>query len=57
MVNDEIRALPDIPWLDKEKKAKFKKLKGSAKSRVDLNKMREELKYGDDKIPTQCTSY
>ena len=57
MVNNEIRALHDIPWLDKEKKAKFKKLKGSANSRVDLNKMREELKYGDDKIPTQCTSY
>ena len=26
----------DIPWLTKEKKEKFKKLKGSANSKVDL---------------------
>ena len=37
--------LNDIPWLTKEKKEKFKKLKGSANSEVDLNKMRDELKY------------
>ena len=36
--------LNDIPWLTKEKKEKFKKLKGSANSEVDLNKMRDELK-------------
>ena len=36
--------LNDIPWLTKEKKEKFKKLKGSANSKVDLNKMRDELK-------------
>ena len=39
--------LNDIPWLTKEKKEKFKKLKGSANSKVDLNKMRDELKYPD----------
>ena len=36
--------LNNIPWLTKEKKEKFKKLKGSANSEVDLNKMRDELK-------------
>ena len=36
--------LNDIPWLTKEKKEKFKKLKGAANSKVDLNKMRDELK-------------
>ena len=36
--------LNNIPWLTKEKKEKFKKLKGSANSKVDLNKMRDELK-------------
>ena len=39
--------LNDIPWLTKEKKEKFKKLKGAANSKVDLNKMRDELKYPD----------
>ena len=39
--------LGDIPWLTKEKKEKFKKLKGAANSKVDLNKMRDELKYPD----------
>ena len=36
--------LNDIPWLTKEKKEKLKKLKGAANSKVDLNKMRDELK-------------
>ena len=36
--------LNNIPWLTKEKKEKFKRLKGSANSEVDLNKMRDELK-------------
>ena len=40
----ENKFLNDIPWLTKEKKEKFKKLKGSANSKVDLNKMRDELK-------------
>ena len=39
--------LNDIPWLTKEKKEKFKKLKGRANSKADLNKMREEQKYPD----------
>ena len=39
--------LNNIPWLTKEKKEKFKKLKGAANSKVDLNKMRDELKYPD----------
>ena len=39
--------LNDIPWLTKEKKEKFKRLKGSANSEIDLNKMRDELKYPD----------
>ena len=39
--------LGDIPWLTKEKKEKFKKLKGSANSKVDLNKMKEDIK-GDE---------
>ena len=39
--------LNDIPWLTKEKKEKFNKLKGAANSKVDLNKMRDELKYPD----------
>ena len=34
----------NIPWLTKEKKKKFKELKASANSEVDLNKMRDELK-------------
>ena len=42
--------LNDIPWLTKEKKEKFKKLKGAANSKVDLNKMRDELKYPDKEI-------
>lgn len=36
--------LGEVPWLDKEKKKKFKELKGSANSEVDLNKVRDELK-------------
>lgn len=44
--------LNDIPWLTKEKKEKFKKLKGTANSKVDLNKMRDKLKeYYDSTIP------
>ena len=39
------KILNDIPWLTKEKKEKFKQLKGSVNSSIDLNKMREELKY------------
>ena len=42
--------LNDIPWLTKEKKEKFKKLKGAANSKIDLNKMRDELKYPDKEI-------
>ena len=42
--------LNDIPWLTKEKKEKFKKLKGAANSKVDLNKIRDELKYPDKEI-------
>ena len=42
--------LNNIPWLTKEKKKKFKELKGSANSEVDLNKMRDELKYPDKEI-------
>ena len=34
----ENKFLNDIPWLTKEKKEKFKKLKGAANSKVDLNK-------------------
>ena len=41
--------LNNIPWLTKEKKEKLRKLCGCATSRVDLNKMREELKYEEDK--------
>ena len=36
--------LGEVPWLDKEKKKKFKELKGSANSEVDLNKVRDEMK-------------
>ena len=43
----ENKFLNDIPWLTKEKKEKLKKLKGAANSKVDLNKMRDELKYPD----------
>ena len=43
----ENKFLDNIPWLTKEKKEKFKKLKGAANSKVDLNKMRDELKYPD----------
>ena len=39
--------LDNIPWLTNEKKEKFKKFKGAANSKVDLNKMRDELKYPD----------
>ena len=46
----ENKFLDNIPWLTKEKKEKFKKLKGSANSKVDLNKMRDELKYLDKEI-------
>ena len=48
----ENKFLNDIPWLTKEKKEKFRKLKGSANSKVDLNKMRDELKdsYREIKI-------
>ena len=41
-VNEDL--LGEIPWLDKEKKKKFKELKGSANSEVDLNKVRDEMK-------------
>ena len=41
-VNEDL--LGEIPWLDKEKKEKFKELKGSANSEVDLNKVRDEMK-------------
>ena len=43
----ENKFLDNTPWLTKEKKEKFKKLKGAANSKVDLNKMRDELKYPD----------
>ena len=36
--------LGEVPWLDKEKKKKFKELKGSANSEVDLNKVKDEMK-------------
>ena len=36
--------LREVPWLDEEKKKKFKELKGSANSEVDLNKVRDEMK-------------
>lgn len=52
---DKSSVLGNVPWLDKGKKAKFKELKGSANSKVDLNKMRDELKYGEDKIPAKCS--
>ena len=39
------KILNNIPWLTKEKKEKFKQLKGSANSLIDLNKIREDLKY------------
>lgn len=48
--------LNNVPWLDKEKKEKFRRLKGSASSKVDLNKMREELKYGKNEETVECTS-
>ena len=43
---DEVKEdlLGEVPWLDKEKKKKFKELKGSANSEVDLNKVRDEMK-------------
>ena len=41
-VNEDL--LGEVPWLDKEKKKKFKELKGSANSEVDLNKVRDEMK-------------
>ena len=44
--------LDNIHWLTKEKKEKFKKLKGAANSKVDLNEMRDKLKeYYDSIIP------
>ena len=36
--------LGEVPWLDEEKKKKFKELKGSANSEVDLNKVRDKMK-------------
>ena len=36
--------LGEVPWLNEEKKKKFKELKGSANSEVDLNKVRDEMK-------------
>ena len=36
--------LKEILWLDEEKKKKFKELKGSVNSEVDLNKVRDEMK-------------
>ena len=36
--------LGEVPWLDEEKKKKFKELKSSANSEVDLNKVRDEMK-------------
>ena len=36
--------LGEVPWWDEEKKKKFKELKGSANSEVDLNKVRDEMK-------------
>ena len=36
--------LGEVPWLDKEKKKKFKELKGSANSEVDLNKVKDKMK-------------
>ena len=41
-VNEDL--LGEVPWLDEEKKKKFKELKGSANSEVDLNKVRDEMK-------------
>ena len=51
--------LNNIPWLTKEKQEKFKKLKGSANSKVDLNKMRDELKdpYKDNKVRQDQLEY
>lgn len=45
---NDLITLKDVPWLNKEKKAKLKELKGSANSKVDLNKVREDMKYGDE---------
>ena len=41
-VNEDL--LGEVPWLDEEKKKKFKELKGSANSEVDLNKVRDKMK-------------
>ena len=41
-INEDL--LGEVPWLDEEKKKKFKELKGSANSEVDLNKVRDEMK-------------
>ena len=51
--------LNNIPWLTKEKREKFKKLKGSANSEVDLNKMRDELKdtHKDGKVRQDQLEY
>lgn len=40
--------LGEVKWLDKDKKEKLKELEGSASSPVDLNKMRDEEKYGKE---------
>ena len=40
--------LGEVHYLTKEKKELLRSLCGSANSRVDLNKMREELKYGKE---------
>lgn len=48
--------LGETHWLDDSKKEMLKMLRGIATSEVDLNKMREELKYSeDDKISAKCT--
>lgn len=40
--------LGEVKWLTKEKKELLRSLCGSANSRIDLNKMREEFKYGKE---------
>ena len=48
--------LGETYWLDCNKKKILKRLKGIATSEVDLNKMREELKYSEDsRISSKCT--
>ena len=55
----ENKFLDNIPWLTKEKKEKLKKLKGAANSKVDLNKMRDELKdpHKDDEVRQDQLEY